>query len=575
MKEVFSQIVMAVLLVALICGCGPELDFVERSFRGEKAEAAIEKGNLYVNFTHEAGMATVELNVSHGWTVSFVNSRAREWCSFSTDKAIGTQGIITLKISVQENLSDDERSASILLSQGGKERTIVVTQKPEETLLLSGTSFDVGNEGGRITLSIIANVDYSYVVSEDAKQWIVLVSSKNFSTSSLVFDVLKNETEKKREGTITVTGAERTETVHIYQSSEKPTLVLSKNLYAIDSEGGTFDISVKSNLDVHVNIPYDCTWVREFSSKSVSTNVFSFVVDENDSALSREGTIDFTCDDPFMKESVRVVQVGDYQLFATSIKQYTIGADGGEIAIDVSSSEGITVMIEGASSWIQWVETKSVMNHKYLFHVLKNETASVRWGNICFLSTDGSMTEKIEVWQDCQSIFVSNDVSPVSCRGGFIRMKTRGNNLSDYKIEIRDEWITLLDSHSENDGCVFVFSIAANANARTPRSGEIRFYYQTETKPEYVFITQYEKMPSLSYTIKTQGAVAPVLNDGGPFYYGFIDWGDGCVEDYAPGLVHSYSNDGEHTIVLEIRQPKRVRIPFGANMKVDFSNFVK
>lgn len=563
------------LLAIIVCSCRPELDFIEKSFRSELAQGSVEDGNLYVNFTFEAGVATVELNASHGWSVSFVNSRALEWCTFSADKAIGNQGVITLKINVQENKSDDERSASILLSNGGKERTIIVTQKPEETLLLSGTAFEVGNEGGKITLAIIANVEYSYVVSEDSKQWIVPVSSKGLSTSSILFEVLKNETEHKREGTITVTGAERTETVHIYQSSEKPTLVLSKNLYAIDSEGGTFDISVKSNLDVYVNIPYDCNWVRELSSKSVSTNVFSFVVDENDSALSRDVAIDFTCDDPFMKESVKVVQVGDYQLFATSIKQYTIGADGGEIGIDVSSSEGITVMIEGGDSWIQWVETKSVMNHKYLFHVLKNETASVRWGNICFLSTDGSMTEKIEVWQDRQSIFVSNDVSPVSCRGGFVRMKTRGNNLSDYKIEIRDEWITLLDSHSENDGCVFVFSIAANANALTPRSGEIRFYYQTETEPEYVSITQYEKMPSLSYTIKTQGAVAPVLNDGGPFYYGFIDWGDGCVEDYAPGLVHSYSNDGEHTIVLEIRQPNRVRIPSGASMKVDFSNFVK
>ena len=206
------------LLIAAFClivGCRPEFDFLEGSYPGENPEFTYSGGNIYIAFTSSAGSASVSLEASKKWKATFVNDRAKDWCSLSLDN--GKRGTATIQVSVKENAEYDERSASIIFECDDIQRTIVVTQKQKDALLVSGSRFDVGKEGGRIDIEVKANVTFDYSVSDESKSWIKPVETKGLSSSVIAFSVSPNETFTKREGEILFSSMLGMERIKIYE----------------------------------------------------------------------------------------------------------------------------------------------------------------------------------------------------------------------------------------------------------------------------------------------------------------------------------------------------------------------
>ena len=155
MKRRFLILFMAML--SLVC-CKPELDFVDGSLRAGRAEAMMSSGNVSLNFPSESGSASVDLKASGAWTASFVNDRAKDWCSLSTSE--GQRGTATITVSVKDNTDYDDRSASISFVCGDLRRTINVTQKQKDAILVTGNRLDLGPNGGSITVEVKANVAF-------------------------------------------------------------------------------------------------------------------------------------------------------------------------------------------------------------------------------------------------------------------------------------------------------------------------------------------------------------------------------------------------------------------------------
>lgn len=500
-----------------------------------------------------------------------IDALCQSWISQVKTKAPSSDKIT---FSIAANTLYDLREGTIRIKPFFEDESEIITIRQSHGfgLFVSPSSFEVGNDGDTIALTVRTNENYSYAISEDAAQWIVPVSSKGLTESTLLFDVLKNEDGRLRVGTITIIGDKHTETVSVCQSEENPSLILSKKLIAVDMGGGTFEVEVKSNMDVQVSIPYDCDWIKEISGKAVTTGVFTFWAEENSKYSKRETELLFTCENPRIEEKLTVVQVPPYSIIMTVNTEYEFEAEGGELVIDVSSNTDYQVQISD-NSWISLVDTKSVTNNTCLFHVARNDTGTVRMAEIRFVQGGGSLTETVKVTQFTPSYPSSNWNDYVSCRGGSILHKLKGNSVDDYEVIIKDDWISLSDGYKEDDWCVFVFYIAPNENSRQGRSGEIQFYYQGNSKPEFCFPVQYAKMPSVTYTTNRQSETVPVFNKNYGYHFGLIDWGDGFVEEYKPGLVHTYKDSGEHTIVFEMNLAAHVLIPFGGNMRADFSEY--
>lgn len=290
-------------LAFCLTGCRPELDF--DAFHSGEASFSGGSENYVMLFNADAGAASLDLSASGKWTAEFVNGRAY-WCSLSA--AEGKRGTVTLTFSVQSNGEHDERSASVVFTCKNLKRTVVVTQKQRDAMLLSSGRVEMSADGGSFTVEVMSNVDFSHRIEADGNDWIHIVSTKGLEKSILTFQVDRNGTLDRRIGTLTFSGPAGEEVVSVYQKGEVPTIVISEESVSLEPEEGLFSVEVASNIDATLQIPADCDWLREVKTRTISTNAFQFAYDRNQARTSRACYLVFR-NDSFQKgDSVRVEQ---------------------------------------------------------------------------------------------------------------------------------------------------------------------------------------------------------------------------------------------------------------------------
>ena len=637
--------ILALAVVLLLPACHPEIEFVENSFRSSYAEGTLSGGNLNVVFSSSAGSASVGLEATGKWSASFVNDRAKDWCSLSLSD--GKRGTATIMISVYENPDYDERSASINFVCGEVRRTIIVTQKQKDALLLSSGRQDMGMDGGRFTVEVKANVPYEYAISKGAASWLTQVGTKGLSTSVLTFNVAANESFDKREGEITFTSSVGTEVVKVYQESDTPTLIVSGNSREMTAEAGRFSVDVRSNVDVSFEIPSDCGWIHAVETKSMSTNTFVFSVDENegfvdrtariafksagwkleeavvvsqqaatpviiigsgayefepeggdlsidvtsnfgvkvqvpdscawikaiptkslttmtfqfmvevnDTFAPREGVIIFRNDDLGKEEIVQVLQKAEDPMLVIGQHQYDYAAEGGVLSVELSSNLSLDVVIQAGCDWIVPLETKAVTERTHTFSVNKNHSRYGRSAWIVFRNERQARADTIHVSQSFQPILVPVDTLKASSRGWTVSFETVSPVADDYKLSFADNWASQSGQERLPEGTRFLVDVQAQRGNAKPRDTRILVYYQDFEEPDTVWIRQYEKFPSFSYTTTSKTVTIPAIE--GDNQVGFVFWDDGTQELWQEGLTHTYKTGGSHTVSVEIRSKKRV-----------------
>lgn len=355
----FTLLVM--LLPLLLVSCRPEIDFV--SYRSAQAETSLAGGDLSLNFPSAAGTASVELEASKAWTASFVNDRARDWCSLSTEA--GKRGTATLTVSVKENPDYDQRSASILFVCGDVKRTIVVTQKQKDALLVTSNRVDVGQPGGGIRVEVKANISFDYAISESAKSWITPVETKGLVSSVLQFNVSANDSVEKREGEIAVTGTAGKEVVKVYQEGETPTLVVSSSLEELAPKASEFVVEVRSNLDVTVEIPAACDWLHEVGTKTVSTNSFYFVAEKNQRRQARASWIAFHNKTWGVADTVHVTQ--DFQRIVVSCDTLQASTRGWTVSFETADPDPSAYKLFFSDRWLYRAGEESLQQGSRFF----------------------------------------------------------------------------------------------------------------------------------------------------------------------------------------------------------------
>ena len=281
-----------ILLAGSLCltACQPDLHFLPESFQSATAEMTGNETGVSVVFTADAGYATMTFASNQEWTASFLNERAKEWCSIPFES--GQRGSYTLKISVAPNDDYEERSASIILSCKDLQRTVVVTQKQRDALLLSPGRVEIPQAGGRFTIEVKANVDYQLTIPNYS--WLHGVDTKGLVTTTRTIAVDPNPNVDPRQGFVTVSSSLGSEEVVVYQAGEDPAIVLSTKEVEMPAEGGTFDVQLTSNLDVEiVALPDGCDWVEEIQTKTMSTHTYYYAVAPNDGRAVRAMSLVF------------------------------------------------------------------------------------------------------------------------------------------------------------------------------------------------------------------------------------------------------------------------------------------
>ena len=282
-----KRILISLLFVIAATACRPELNFVPDQFQSRDATISGDESTVSMLFSSQAGTATLCLKTNKHWTASFVNDRAREWCSIPSES--GEKGTFTLAVAVTANETYDERVAVILLRCEDVQRTIVVTQKQKDALLLSPGRVELSHLGGSFTIEVNTNVDFTLSFPDGAYQWLRMVETKGLIPNRITIVADPNTDLTPRQALLTVNSALGNEEVAVYQLGEEPALIISSREVEVPTLGGSFEVQITSNLDVEIEVqPASCDWVEEVKTKMISTNTYYFMAAPNETGDARD-----------------------------------------------------------------------------------------------------------------------------------------------------------------------------------------------------------------------------------------------------------------------------------------------
>ena len=245
---------------------------------------------LYVsedNLVMEAqgGEASFDIECNTKWSIRNESG----WCK--TDVASG-EGNGTVKVMAGAYHENADRNTVLTVKAGDETRTIQVTQKHENALIPSKTKFDVGQEGGNISIELPGNIDCHLTIPWKFEAWIKEApKSKESETKTFDLVISKNDEFEKREGYVIVSGNGLEDTVRIYQA-QTDLLILTQDIYRLQAEGGDITVELKTNVDYEITIPGDATsWISRVETRAIREDRLDFHIEANGNDKERTAKI--------------------------------------------------------------------------------------------------------------------------------------------------------------------------------------------------------------------------------------------------------------------------------------------
>ncbi len=249
----------------------------------EYVELYVSEDNLVMEA--QGGEASFDIECNTKWSIRNESG----WCK--TDVASG-EGNGTVKVTAGAYHENADRNTVLTVKAGDETRTIQVTQKHENALIPSKTKFDVGHEGGNISIELPGNIDCHLTIPWRFKAWIKEApKSKESETKTFDLVISKNDEFEKREGYVIVSGNGLEDTVRIYQA-QTDLLILTQVVYRLNQEGGDITVELKTNVDYEITIPGDATsWISRVETRAIREDRLDFHIEANGNDKERTAKI--------------------------------------------------------------------------------------------------------------------------------------------------------------------------------------------------------------------------------------------------------------------------------------------
>ena len=346
------------------------------------------------NFDENSDTKTIFFYSAMEWTAELINERADGWCSI--DATSGKAGDNQINISVTDNASPDNRTASIIIKSGPLSRTVRISQKQRDALTVTTSRFEVDGTAGKIYIEVKANIDFDYTINGSAKEWISAIETRALKSTKLGFNIAENSSTTNREGTITIHSGNMQEVVTVYQKGSEKAIIISKREYVVGYESEDIAVEVTSSVDVDIEMP-NVDWITRNTSRAVSTNTYYFTVAENNTNAQREAYIIFSNKEKNISERVKIIQTSKNAIVVAK-STYDVASEGGQITIEVGHNMAIDYEIEG-EEWISMVNTRAMTTDYFTFDIAPNDGYDSREGSIIFTSNDGMTSQTVTIYQ--------------------------------------------------------------------------------------------------------------------------------------------------------------------------------
>ncbi len=328
----------------------------------------------------DGGTITIPLRSNVDYSCS-LSDNCTSWCTITQTKALNDYNII---LSVAKNEGYDPRTGTLTISYGDMGIVVTITQSQKEEIIVANKEFTVGIEGGELRIPVLTNINYTATVLGDARSWITIsqVQTKGLEEYNLVLQIAKNEGYDGRVGQIKISGAGKESFITITQKQVEE-LIVEQEEFSIGSDGGTITIPVRSNTDYTCSLSNNCkSWCSITQTKALNNYNIILTVAKNEGYDPRTGILTISYGDKSTQITITQSQKDELILTQTN---FSIGKDGGELRIPVSTNINYTAtVLGGAKSWIviSQVQTKGLEQYKLVLQIAKNNTLSGRVGQV-------------------------------------------------------------------------------------------------------------------------------------------------------------------------------------------------
>ena len=338
----------------------------------------------------------------------------------------------SFKVTVEANDVAEDRESTIKVASPDYDCIVEVriTQAAKGIFELLTSEFSFGPEGGRFTVEVNTNVDYSYSVEGD---WIA-------GAGGLEFTVDRNLSDSERIGRITFEANGYAYDVTVNEGVALLEVAPEQLLFAVEGGEGTFTVS--ANIEYEIVAPDD-EWIT-CSDKGEGS--YLVAVSTNDGDDDRESSITVRSEAFERAVNVAIVQPRS-DFFNLLTPSFALGPDMTEIEVEVATNLEYTYLISE-----DWVNDAGGLR----FSVARNKGQEGRECTITFNVADE--TYDVSIVQDAPYLTLTEQTFQVDSVGGQVSIGV-ATNIGYEMVMPQTDWLACTDTL---DGPVYLFDVARN-----------------------------------------------------------------------------------------------------------------
>ena len=365
-----------------------------------------------INFTEQGGIQKVSFTANRDWTVS----SSETWCKISPSSGLKSEGELSFTVTCDPNTTYDSRNATVTIKAEGLMESITVTQDTNTGILIDKTTYDLDNNAHVIEIGIMANVEYSVVIEDDAKSWLSIIKTKALSLDKLELSVAANESYDEREGKVEImqNGGNLSQTISVRQGKSYGLFVTTPE-YDLSNKSHRLTVEIKSN--VQYDVKSEAQWIQYIqpTTKGLVSSQITLDIDANESYDKREGKVVVKQIGGDLSGEIIIRQVEAYGLIV-SPNSFNLTKDAQTVDVEARYNVDFDVIIpeEDQGSFILSFDvldngtTKALSTQTYRIGITENESHNNRSTSITFKQKNGSLSDTVLIDQE------SNDVPEFS-----------------------------------------------------------------------------------------------------------------------------------------------------------------
>ncbi|MDE7073614.1 MAG: hypothetical protein K2O69_00950, partial [Odoribacter sp.] len=308
---------------------------------------------------------------------------ANEWC---LPGAVSGSRKAQMKVMVEAYTGTDDRNVILTVKAGELVKTLTVTQKSVDALILTKDKIEVPAEGKDISVEVKTNVECTPIVPPAFQTWIKEAPvSKAMETKNFRFTVTANEDSRQREGYIVIDGDELKDTVHIYQAyrtetgTEEACLILSSKTHEAHAAGETWTVELKTNVDYEIMVPENASnWISCLpETRALRTDKLQLIIEANNETEERQAEVIVKDRNSELSDTLHIRQAAkepepEKPFLTLNPQNIEVEAAGQTVEVTVNTNIEYDVIIpQEAKTWITFAKGE---NNKIRFTITENQS---------------------------------------------------------------------------------------------------------------------------------------------------------------------------------------------------------